>query len=164
MGFHLLELTIVCGRPWSFVFFKPVLQWLILVRCGGGGGYGAGNRHPLVSDDRLHMHVERHGPGYNPMTTHPDPPLTIIEMMTQVSTIFSKLCLYKAFKGCASGHSLHCPHPSGTVHFVSSVLRTMEAIDELTLNQVIITPTNASQELIELLCGFLEKDPAISLG
>eukprot|EP00731_Ephydatia_muelleri_P002563 Em0001g2563a len=39
-----------------------------------------------------------------------------------------------------------------SVHFVSSVLTTKE-IDEPTLIQVIITPPNASQELIELLCG-----------
>ncbi|KAL5517290.1 hypothetical protein EMCRGX_G002814 [Ephydatia muelleri] len=56
-----------------------------------------------------------------------------------------------------SGLSLH------SVHFMSSVLTTKE-IDELTLIQVIITPTNASQELIELLCGLLEKDPAMRLG
>ncbi|KAL5517320.1 hypothetical protein EMCRGX_G002851 [Ephydatia muelleri] len=29
---------------------------------------------------------------------------------------------------------------------------------------IIITPTNASQELMELLCGLLEKDPAMRLG
>ncbi|KAL5517259.1 hypothetical protein EMCRGX_G002766 [Ephydatia muelleri] len=50
-----------------------------------------------------------------------------------------------------------------SVHFVSSVLTTKE-IDEPTLIQVIITPPNASQELIELLCGLLEKDPAMRLG
>ncbi|KAL5517275.1 hypothetical protein EMCRGX_G002789 [Ephydatia muelleri] len=51
----------------------------------------------------------------------------------------------------------------GNVHFMSSMLTTKE-IDELTLIQVIITPTNAYQELIELLCGLLEKDPAMRLG
>ncbi|KAL5517215.1 hypothetical protein EMCRGX_G002718 [Ephydatia muelleri] len=50
-----------------------------------------------------------------------------------------------------------------SVHFMSSVLTTKE-IDELTLIQVIITPNNASEELIELLCGLLEKDPAMRLG
>ncbi|KAL5517301.1 hypothetical protein EMCRGX_G002827 [Ephydatia muelleri] len=60
-----------------------------------------------------------------------------------------------------SGYGL--PLPSGNVHFMSSVLTTKE-IDEPTLIQVIITPTNASQELIELLCGLLEKDPAMRLG
>ncbi|KAL5517248.1 hypothetical protein EMCRGX_G002752 [Ephydatia muelleri] len=46
---------------------------------------------------------------------------------------------------------------------MSSVLTTKE-IDEPTLIQVIITPTNAYQELMELLCGLLEKDPAMRLG
>ena len=78
--------------------------------------------------------------------------------------VLSRLCFYTLFKGCVSEHSLGC-HLAirHGVHFVSSVLTTKE-IDELTLIQVIITPTNASQELIELLCGLLKKNPAMRLG
>ena len=64
---------------------------------------------------------------------------------------FSLGCvLYKLFKG-------HSP-------FRVQHAKNKEEIDQLTLEQDIIIPTNASQELIDLLCGMLEKDPAKRLG
>eukprot|EP00731_Ephydatia_muelleri_P022455 Em0015g38a len=64
---------------------------------------------------------------------------------------FSLGCvLYKLFKG-------HSP-------FRVQHAKNKEEIDQLTLDQDIIVPTNASQELIDLLCGLLEKDPAKRLG
>eukprot|EP00731_Ephydatia_muelleri_P002572 Em0001g2572a len=60
-------------------------------------------------------------------------------------------------------YTMCCRGSGHGVHFMSSVLTTKE-IDEPTLIQVIITPTNAYQELMELLCGLLEKDPAMRLG